>query len=83
MICIVSLICTFIQFKFGRKVGRTINGDPITAGQALGQKNSGFLIWLGYSWMTPVSSVAGGLYSIWQNLFNALELYNQRHQKQG
>ena len=29
--------------------------------------------------MTPVSSVAGGLYSIWQNLFNALELYNQRH----
>ena len=82
MICIVSLICTFIQFKFGRKVGMTINGDPITAGQALGQKNSGFLIWLGYSWMTPVSSVAGGLYSIWQNLFNALELYNQRHQKQ-
>lgn len=38
--------------------------DEITAGQALGQKNSGFLIWLGYSYMTPVTSVAGGLYSI-------------------
>ena len=81
MICVVSVLCTFIQFKFGRWTGRRINGDPITAGQALGQKNSGFLIWLGYSWMTPVSSVAGGLYSIWQNLFNALELYEQRHQK--
>ena len=42
--------------------------DEITAGQALGQKNSGFLIWLGYSYMTPVTSVAGGLYSIWQNI---------------
>ena len=79
MICAVSLVCTFIQFKFGRRVGRRMSGDPVTAGQSLGQKNSGFLIWLGYTWMTPVSSVAGGLYSIWQNLFNALELYNQRH----
>ena len=81
MIGFVSLLCTFIQFKFGRWTGRRIDGDPITAGQALGQKNSGFLIWLGYSWMTPVSSVAGGLYSIWQNLFNALELYEQRRNK--
>lgn len=45
----------------------------VTAGQALGQKNSGFLIWLGYSYMTPVTSVAGGLYSIWQNIINSLE----------
>lgn len=81
MICAVSLLCTFIQFKFGRWTGRRFSGDPVTAGQALGQKNTGFLIWLGYSWMTPVTSVAGGLYSIWQNLFNALELYEQRHHK--
>ena len=45
----------------------------------LGQKNSGFLIWLGYSYMTPVTSVAGGLYSIWQNIINSLELYEQSH----
>lgn len=51
----------------------------VTAGQALGQKNSGFLIWLGYSYMTPVTSVAGGLYSIWQNVINSLELYEQSH----
>ena len=56
--------------------------DEITAGQALGQKNSGFLIWLGYSYMTPVTpvtSVAGGLYSIWPNVINSLELYEQSH----
>ena len=88
LICLVSLACTAIQFWFGRKAGRLCckeddgeskMSDAITAGQALGQKNTGFLIWLGFSWMTPVTSVAGGLYSIWQNLFNSAELYHQRH----
>lgn len=51
--------------------------DMITAGQALGQKNTGFLIWLGYSYMTPVTSVAGGLYSVFQNCINSFELYQK------
>ena len=88
MIGVISLVCTIIQFAIGRLAGRKANGtsdrksikaDEITAGQALGQKNSGFLIWLGYSYMTPVTSVAGGLYSIWQNIINSLELYEQSH----
>ena len=88
LIGIVSMLCTLIQFVAGRKIGRYMckdtnpkvrRADAITAGQAFGQKNNGFLIWLGYSWMTPVSSVAGGLYSIWQNLVNSWELYEQRH----
>ena len=88
LIGIVSLICTIIQFVAGRQIGRGVSpyqddarklSDAITAGQSFGQKNNGFLIWLGYTWMTPVSSVAGGLYSIWQNLVNSWELYEQRH----
>lgn len=88
MIGVISLICTILQFAVGRLAGRKANEskdhkvtrpDEITAGQALGQKNSGFLIWLGYSYMTPVTSVAGGLYSIWQNIINSLELYEQSH----
>jgi len=27
--------------------------------------------------MTPVTSVAGGLYAVWQNLFNSWELYRK------
>ena len=90
LICVVSLVCTLIQFIAGRWIGRRAckeddetlkRSDSITAGQAFGQKNNGFLIWLGYTWMTPVSSVAGGLYSIWQNLVNSWELYEQRHHK--
>lgn len=82
---VLSLGCTLVQFVFGRFAGRACCGgsaaeaesDSITAGQSLGQKNSGFLVWLGYSYMTPVTSVAGGLYSIWQNIINSVELYRK------
>lgn len=80
LICLMSLVCCLVQFIVGRKAGG--KEDSITAGQALGQKNSGFLIWLGFTYMTPVTSVAGGLYSIWQNIVNSLELYQQRHHKE-
>ena len=75
-IVLVSMACCFIQFFAGRKMGKG-HVDSITAGQTLGQKNTGFLIWLGYNYLTPVTSVAGGLYAIWQNLFNSWELYRK------
>lgn len=74
----VSILCCFVQFFSGRRMGKD-REDKITAGQALGQKNTGFLIWLGYNYLTPVTSVAGGLYAIWQNLFNSWELYRKEH----
>ena len=70
----VSLASCALQFFTGRRLSRQPQ-TGLTAGQALGQKNTGFLIWLGYSYLTPVTSVAGGLYAIWQNLFNSWELY--------
>lgn len=76
----VSLLSCFAQFFIGRKMGQS-DIDRITAGQTLGQKNTGFLIWLGYNYMTPVTSVAGGLYAVWQNLFNSWELYKKENQR--
>ena len=73
LIVLVSMASCAVQFFAGRHIGRG-HIDSITAGQALGQKNTGFLIWLGYNYLTPVTSVAGGLYAIWQNLFNSWEL---------
>ena len=73
-IVVVSLACCAIQFWAGRRIGRN---DAVTAGQTLGQKNTGFLIWLGYNYMTPVTSVAGGLYAIWQNIYNSWEIYRK------
>ena len=81
-IILVSVGTCALQFFMGRRIGRG-RVDSITAGQALGQKNTGFLIWLGYNYLNPVTSVAGGLYAIWQNLFNSWELYEHEHQKPG
>ena len=77
-IAAVSLLACAVQFASGRAAGKRLpEMDRITSGQALGQKNTSFLIWLGYSWLTPVTSIAGGLYAIWQNIFNSWELYRR------
>ncbi|MCR5519131.1 MAG: transporter [Bacteroidales bacterium] len=78
-IALVSLACCIFQFWLGRRVARRYShSESVTAGQALGQKNTGFIIWLGLNYMTPVTSVAGGLYAIWHNLVNSWELYKYR-----
>lgn len=82
----VSLITCALQFAIGRKIGRRYH-DTITAGQALGQKNTVFAIWLGYTFFSPVTSMVGGFYSIWHNLVNSWQLYKheqrERHEKSG
>lgn len=74
----ISLLCCILQFWAGKKIGGR-RGDSITAGQALGQKNTVFAIWMAYTFMTPVTSIAGGFYSLWHNLFNSWQLYRQGH----
>ncbi|MBO4595766.1 MAG: transporter [Bacteroidales bacterium] len=81
IVCIglISLASCLFQFWLGRRLARGYGrAESITAGQALGQKNNGFIIWLGFTYLTPVCSVAGGLYAIWHNLVNSWELYEAR-----
>ena len=88
LIALVSLSCCIIQFALGRYVGscyrprRSTHSEErgkalrkVTAGQSLGQKNTIFAIWMGYTFMTPETSIVGGLYSIWHNLYNSWQLY--------
>ena len=79
-IAAVSLACCALQFWAGKKIGSRY-GAKITAGQSLGQKNTVFAIWMGYTFMTPVTSVAGGFYSIWHNVYNSWQLYRKGHGK--
>lgn len=81
-LAVVSLICCLSQFYAGRKIaakyGKT---DSISAGQALGQKNTNFMIWVALTLVNPVTSIAGGFYSIWHNIVNSKELYSlTKHQ---
>lgn len=76
---VVTLVCCLAQFIVGKRIG-AIYGEHIEGGQALGQKNTVFIIWLGYTFLSPVTAVAGGLYSIWHNIFNSYQLYKKRKQ---
>ncbi len=78
---IVSLAACIFQFAAGRRMARRYGRrESLTSGQSLGQKNTGFIIWLGLTYMTPVTSVAGGLYAVWHNLVNTWELsHTSRH----
>lgn len=92
-IALASLLCCVFQFVWGKAVGghydkplnsknRTdsmeLHTERITAGQSLGQKNTVLLIWLSYTFFTPVTAIAGGFYCIWHNLINSWQLYRQR-----
>ena len=68
-----SLLSCILQFGVGRLLGRKW-GDVIAASQALGQKNTAFAIWVGATFMDPVTSVAGGFYAIWHNVWNSVQL---------
>lgn len=84
---LVSLVSCVCQFAAGRYIGASYtsripgkNGlgirevRKVTAGQSLGQKNTVFAIWLGYTFMTPETAIVGGLYSIWHNIYNSWQL---------
>lgn len=79
MMGLISLASCIFQFAMGRYVGSRYSSSDevrkITAGQALGQKNTIFSIWMAYTFMTPETVIVGGLYSIWHNLFNSWQLY--------
>ena len=79
-IAVVSLICCVVQFAFGRFIGRR-NGEVIAGGQSLGQKNTVFAIWFACTFLTPVTAIAGGFYSLWHNLVNTWQLYRHNNSK--
>ena len=75
---VTSLLACLFQFWAGRRIGSHY-GDTVTAGQALGQKNTVLAIWVGYTFFTPVTAIAGGFYSIWHNVINTLQLRRANH----
>ena len=78
MIAGAALLTCIVQFWFGKRTGKALV-DTITAGQALGQKNSVLAIWMAYTYLNPVSSLAPGTYAVWQNIFNSWQLWRKNH----
>ena len=76
-IAIGGLVTCVIQFYLGKRIGGRYN-DRVSAGQALGQKNTVLAIWMAYTYLNPVSSVGPGSYVLWQNMFNSWQLWKKR-----
>jgi hypothetical protein len=73
----IALVVAVIQFKIGRRLGRKYS-DPISAGQALGQKNTILAIWMAQSFLHPLAVLAPASYVLWQNLINSYQLHRVR-----
>ncbi len=82
VIALTALLLCILQFYIGRKSGSRI-GATVECGQALGQKNTAFAIWIASAYLNPLSSVGPGCYIIWQNTVNSIQLWKQqKKQKQ-
>ena len=71
---IASVVFCAIQFGLGKFIGYKY-GDIIAGGQLLGQKNSAMGIWMANTYLNPLSSIFPAMYSVWQNLFNSIQLW--------
>jgi BASS family bile acid:Na+ symporter len=81
-IALLGLVLCVIQFAVGRFIGHYF-GKAQEAGQALGQKNTAFAIWLGITYLNPLSSVGPGCYILWQNIINSFEIWQERQKNRG
>jgi len=78
-IAVVSLASCLFQFYIGKRIGDHY-GDRISAGQALGQKSTVLAIWMGYTFLSPITALAGGFYSVWHNTVNSYQLYKKKQE---
>ena len=76
IIALLGLVLCVVQFAVGRFIGHYF-GRAQEAGQALGQKNTAFAIWLAYTYLNPLASVGPGCYILWQNIINSFEIWQK------
>ena len=74
LLALSALVACVWQFGIGKLVGRRL-GDYISCGQGFGQKNTILAIWVSYTYLTPVISVAPSCYIVWQNVVNSWQLW--------
>ena len=77
IIGVLGLVLCIAQFAMGRFIGHYFTATT-EAGQALGQKNTAFAIWIAYTYLHPLSSIGPGCYILWQNIINSVEIWHYR-----
>lgn len=77
MIAFFALAVCALQFYLGKRLGARY-GDTVAGGQGLGQKNTVLCIWMAFTYLSPMSSIAPASYIIWQNIINSWQLWKNR-----
>lgn len=77
LVALGGLAVCALQFAAGKRIGSAY-GDRISAGQALGQKNTVLAIWMATAYLHPMATIAPGSYVLWQNLINSYQLWKKR-----
>ena len=77
---LIGRVTGIIQYTVGKAMSRKVLGESVTIGQALGQKNSSISIWMIQAYLNPIASVSQAAYSIFQNIFNALQVIHHDRQ---
>lgn len=80
LIAFVCLVTCCLQFYFGKRIG-SVYHDRISAGQALGQKNTVLAIWMAVTYLNPLAAVGPGSYVVWQNIINSWQLWKKRKEE--
>lgn len=75
LIAISSLVLCLLQFIAGKSIGAFFH-NAVNSGQALGQKNTTFAIWIANTYLNPLSTVGPGCYILWQNIINSVEIWH-------
>ncbi len=74
LMALEGMMLTLIHFGCGKAIGQ-IYKKRVSAGQALGQKNMLFGIWVSLTYLNPVVAIIPGTYILWQNLVNAFQMW--------
>lgn len=75
-IAVAAMLTCLLQFILGKTLGRKYNSS-INSGQALGQKNTVFAIWIAGTYLNPISTLGPGFYILWQNIVNGWQLWRK------
>lgn len=77
LLMVVAAVVCSLQFLLGKVIGGRYC-ERISGGQAFGQKNTVFGIWMALNYLAPISAVAVGGYVVAQNVINSWQLWRKR-----
>ena len=81
LVALGGLFTCALQFALGKRIGSAYN-DRLSAGQALGQKNTVLAIWMASTYLHPLATIAPGSYVLWQNIVNSYQLWKKRKKEE-